>query len=64
MAHERNGNGDLRTPALDTDLLIPFETDAMSRTKSVMIMFNNGDKTDTQMVNVEAGKPVEVKCAL
>jgi serine/threonine-protein kinase len=58
------GKDENRTPALDTDLLIPFETDAMSRSKSVTVTFNNGDKTDTQTVNVEAGKPVEVKCAL
>lgn len=58
------GKDENRTPALDSDLLIPFETDAMSRTKSVTVTFNNGDKTDTQTVNVEAGKPVEVKCAL
>jgi hypothetical protein len=52
-----------RTPAMGTELPIPFEADATSSSRTVVIEFT-GEKTDSHTVSIEAGKTTEVKCAL
>ena len=64
MEWSTSGKQQTRTPELGSKVLIPFETDATSSTKSVTVTFRNGVKTDPHQVTVSAGKTSEVACAL
>jgi serine/threonine-protein kinase len=58
------GTEQKRTPSLGAPLAITFDKNATSRTRNVTVVFTNGEKTDSRIVTVEAGKTTEVKCAL
>jgi len=44
--------------------LIPFEADATSSKKQVIVTFNNGDRSDKHEITISAGKTEEVACKL
>jgi serine/threonine-protein kinase len=59
-----NGSEQQRTPALDSELPVPFERDATSSTKSVTVTFSDGKHTDSKSITVTAGRVSEVPCRL
>ncbi|HEY5921311.1 MAG TPA: serine/threonine-protein kinase [Kofleriaceae bacterium] len=64
MEWSTTGKVETRTPTIGSTVLIPFETDATSSTKTVTVTFTNGAKSDPHSVTVNAGKMSEVKCKL